>query len=346
MRIGLICTFLLISLSCSTGDGAQSMQGQRFLAQSDLDAIFAKASKLKSLRSFIVSRNGKILKEAYFASYDGDSLDDVRSVTKSVVGILIGIALDKQIIKSVNQPINDYLGAFLTGDPKKTANITIQHLLTMTGGFKWSEDIAEFSGWRRSNDPVAYVLRRPLSSKPGKTFNYNSGASHLLSAIISEASGKTTLEFAQQHLFEPLGIEHVDWQKLPRYYNGGAGLRLHPRDMLKIGQIVVDDGWYNGKRIVSASWLNKTVSFQKKVRSSTGYGYLWWTESKVPDRNAAAIGFGGQFIIVLPDMELVMVATSDWQGLTQLQADRQASAFTSLVRQELYPYLKSVANAN
>ena len=175
------------------------------------------ASDLEFLRSMIIWKNGEILGEEYFQDYPQDSLDHVRSVTKSIMSLLIGIAVDQQLIDNVDDPVSKYIGHLTEGYSPEKQGITIRQLLTMTSGFEWNEDgVEEFNQWASSSDHLAHLFNRDLVDTPGTTFNYNSGGSHLLSIILSEVSQISTLEYARKYLFDPLGIGKVRWRTIIR----------------------------------------------------------------------------------------------------------------------------------
>jgi CubicO group peptidase (beta-lactamase class C family) len=175
---------------------------------------------------------------------------------------------------------------------------------------------------------VQYVLDKPLIAQPGEIFTYNSGAFHLLSVIISRATGIQTLEFANQNLFEPLGIGDKIWEVDHQgYNNGAAGLKITPHDMVKIGQLMLHHGEYNGKWIVSSLWIERLISFKiitnKAVPYGSGYGHGWWNGQSEQGNYAFAMGWGGQFIITVPNLKLIVVATNKWSGVSGPVANEQ-----------------------
>ncbi len=307
-------------------------------SQINLNNIIDKAKSIKGLKNLLVSKDGKLIIESYFEPYSKDSLDHVRSVTKSVIGLLIGIALDKNIIESIDEPISKYLSD-TNGYKKHHNSITIRHLLTMTAGFNWSESASQYNQWVSSSDPTAYVLKRKMVNKPGEKFEYNSGVSHLLSVILTKASGITTLEFANRHLFKPLHIESVEWRKIDGYYNGGADLELKPRDMIKIGSLINNRGTFNGQQIVSKDWISASSKKQIQVDRNKQYSYQWWISPELPEANVMALGYRGQFIITLPESEAIIVATSIWRNI-DTSSDGTIPDFFQLVVKDIYPYLK------
>ncbi len=304
-----------------------------------IDQIDSQASKIYNLRSLLIYNGYEPLLESYYAKYPTDSLDHIRSVTKSIMGLLIGIAIEKGFITSIDQPISQFLKGKYSNYRDKYHAVNLKHLLTMSSGLNWDESkVSEFNQWVTSSDPVMYVLRRDIVNSPGSKFEYNSGASHLLSLVITEATGQSTLEFARENLFEPLDIVDSRWQKLGPYYNGGAGLELKPSDMIKIGQLMCGQGQYKGKQVINNQWINESIDYQLEVKGSLGYGYLWWVDGKRPERVAAAIGFGGQNIMILPDRGYTAVTTCNWQNLKG-GATEQQQQIGKFMLDTIYPYM-------
>ena len=289
-----------------------------------IDAAFSIARQMENLKSLVVSHDGNILREAYFGTGSAASPQSVWSVTKSVTGLLVGIAIDKGYIKSIDQPIGDFLSPIVPNIPSDRASIKIRHLLTMSGGFPCNELVApskylmaDYIDWANSANQVRYVLDRALIAQPGLTFEYDSGALHLLSVIVSQATGRQTQDFAQEYLFNPLGIGEREWGLDKQgYNNGAAGLKITPYDMVKIGQLVLNHGEYQGKKIVSSEWIDQMTRSQISTNNvllyGSGYGYCWWTGSTYEKGNYAfAMGYGGQAIVVVPNANLVVVATNE-----------------------------------
>ena len=322
-----------------SGCTSSSTQTPSPIQDIDLDLIHSKAKEIDGLKSLLISEDDSLTFAQYYVPYGKDSLDHVRSVTKSIVSILIGIAIDKGFIEDPYTPIHTYL-ASMKGFDEKHKNITLHHLLNMTSGIQWNEsNVSEFNNWVSSRDPIKYVLDRNVKNKPGQSFSYNSAGSHLLSVILTESTGMTAEEFGNRFLFDPLEI-NVRWQRLGKYSNGGAGLELRPRDMIKIGQLIANKGIHNNQRLISQEWIEASTTTQIKLgQSTTSYGYQWWLEDQVEDKVCMAMGFAGQFIVVFKEMEHVIVATSLWRG-RKGKTDKQQSQIINLISKFIYPYLK------
>ena len=273
--------------------------------------------------SLLVAKNGRLAYEAYFHGNRQDSLNDVRSVTKSVVSTLVGAALREGTLRSLDQTVGELLPPTAALVPADKEDITLRHLLTMSGGFEWTEvGAAGYNEWITSSDHLAYVLEQPLSDPPGSRFNYNSAAVHLLGVMLEGASGEELQTFADRVLFSPIGVSRSRWESVSNgFVNGGSGLDLRPRDLLRLGQLalqggrsgtamLVRDGWFEEAGMPQFGWRS-----QGEVLRSGSYGYLWWTESGRARDAFLAWGYGGQFVYVVPDADLVVVVTTDWRGV-------------------------------
>jgi CubicO group peptidase (beta-lactamase class C family) len=292
----------------------------------------------KNIHSLLIVRNGKLVVEAYFDPYDPGTKHQLASASKSVTAILVGIALQDGILRDLDQKIEEFFPeAGESRDPRKK-EITLEHLLTMTAGLRWHETDRSYLDVRnslvqmtRQRDWVRYILNQPMAAKPGEKFNYNSGASHLLSAILQKQTGLTAAQYAERKLFAPLGITDYAWEMDPEGNTvGGWGLMLTPRDMAKLGYLFLRSGRWEGEQVVPASWVSESTRKQVEVVSSSdfryrlwqrlyrlfgreaairtySYGYHWW----IPDFGGyAARGHGGQEIFVILNMDLVIVFTS------------------------------------
>ncbi len=289
-------------------------QGVASSALADL-VDFGAANDMDSL---LVVRNGVIVAEAYYAPFRPGLRHSVNSVTKAVVGTLTGIASKSGDVRSLDEPVLDSF-AFRTIerlDADKKA-MTIAQLLDSTSGIDWQEPLTDapptsMLEMERSRDWVEYILDRPMAQRPGAGFNYDSGAWHLMSAILAKKTGMDTLAYAQQTLFATLGIADVRWRADPQgVRNGGYGIFLQPRDMAKIGYLYLHRGEWDGKQILPASWtdavFNASVDMHVSPAVSFRYARGWWS---IPDKHAVmAVGFLRQLIIVLPDSDVVAVVT-------------------------------------
>jgi CubicO group peptidase (beta-lactamase class C family) len=309
-----------------------------------------------NVHAVLVERHGRLVAELYrvgpdrpidvlygignpFASdvrFAADVLHDVRSVSKSVVGLLVGIAVHDGRIASLSAPA---LGAFPELANLRTSErdaITLEHLLTMSSGLRWAEwDAGPISSdetrllWKA--DPVRFVFERPLVAAPGTLFNYNGGGTTTLAELLTRASGKPLVELAREQLFEPLGI--TDWTWATDFRGrplAHAGLRMRPRDMLKLGRLVLDRGRWRERRVVPEAWVVESlrphvstgIELAAIAPDAAGYGYQWWT-GRFPWRGrelawSAAFGNGGQRIFAVPDLDVSVVTTAGDYGSIEI----------------------------
>lgn len=334
--------WLLVGLAGSAiACGSDATQG---IDPNLLAHAYARARETPGIRSLLVQRHGVLVAEEYFHGSGPDSLDQVWSVTKSVMSILTGMALERGYLTSLDQTLDDFLRPVVDSLPADKGRITLRQLLTMTSGLQWHELDGgdDYDRWVTSGDMVQYAIDRPWASVPGTTFLYNTGAAHLLSVILTEATGMSTLEFASQYLFGPLGITQLDWWMDDRgYYTGGMGLYLRPRDMMKIGEAFLRHGVWHGAQIVDAAWIGESTAPQvvtgNAVPFGPQYGYLWWVGHGQGTAFYFANGFAGQFILVAPDLDLVVVATSAWRGLDWDSAGAQWSAVIGVIVNHVLP---------
>ena len=295
-----------------------------------LDEAYARARETPGILSLLVERNGVLVAEEYFHGSAADSLDQVWSVTKSVMSILTGIAREQGYLTGLDQTLADFLTPIADSVPPDKGRITLRNLLTMTAGLEWHEldGGGEYNTWVTSGDMIQYAIDLPRVAEPGEVFHYNTAATHLLSVILTEATGTSTLDFARRNLFGPLGIDSVDWWTDDRgYYTGGMGLFLRPRDMLKLGELFLHQGAWEGAQVVPQEWVREStraqVSTGNAVPFGDEYGYLWWLGRAQGRDFYLANGYAGQFIVVAPALDLVVVATSDWHGMTWNEAGAQ-----------------------
>jgi CubicO group peptidase (beta-lactamase class C family) len=265
--------------------------------------------------SFLVVRNGWMVLERYMHDHDSEDRHHLFSCTKSITSTLLGIAARMGYVESIDTPISDYFPELTsnTTDQAKKA-IRIRNLLQMTSGFEWNEEhygkvLNDYDRMVRSENWVSFVLEKPMVSQPGETFLYNSGVSHLLSAIITMATGNSTLDFAISNLFRPIGISGYDWEMDPQgFYNGASKMKLTPEDMARIGYLYLRNGTWNDARILDESWVEMTAAALVPVDGSLSYSLQWWV---APNIGAYfALGWGYQSIIVVPRYDLVVVVTA------------------------------------
>ena len=283
------------------------------------DLIGAIASgKYTKIDSIILAREGKLVLEQYFNGYSRDKLHTIRSATKSIGSLLVGISVDRGAIKSVKSPLCNYFNTLRTHPDPRARAVTIKSLLTMTSGFECDDHQADAfvceRGMKKSKDWLEYALSLPMAYRPGEHWAYNSASLVLLNPIIRQTSGLKVHDFADRYLFGPLGITEYSWKFSPkgRAWLAGSAAML-PRDMAKIGQLCLNRGLWEGQRIVSQAWLTESTAPHVISEYGFPYGYLWWRGGQtIRGRDIQAYwaqGNGGQIILVCPDLNFVAVFT-------------------------------------
>jgi CubicO group peptidase (beta-lactamase class C family) len=278
----------------------------------DFASARAAAASLPQLHGLIVSQRGAVVLEYYARGRGAGRLANVKSASKSVIAALVGIAIERTLIANVREPIARWFPELRKdADPRRRA-ITIEDLLTMRSGLE-STSGGNYGQWVSSRNWVRSALARPMVSDPGTSMEYSTGTSHLLSAILTKASGKSTHQFAAEVLARPLGFTLAPWPRDPQgIYFGGNEMLLTPRQMLSIGELWRNRGRAGGAQVVPAAWVE--TSCQPRTRSrwdpDREYGYGWWMQTFGGHRACFAWGFGGQYIMVFRDLDLVVVVTS------------------------------------
>ena len=269
----------------------------------------------------VIVKDGVIVDEYYKDGYDQNSVFTLQSTSKSVTSALIGIAIDKGYIPSVNEPISTYFPQILESGSEYKSQITIWNLLTHTTGLNAS-DTANWNEWLASDNWVNYVLERPATSRPGTVFSYFTGNTHLLSAIIQQATGKTAYEFGEEYLFDLLDMDSVECSTDPQgISDGGNGFAMNIYDMAKFGELYLNNGNWNGQQIISEQWVKDSTTLQfDRSSGSADYGYQWWVRTFGENNHPAyfAQGHYGQYIFVVPDLNLVVAITSHYEGSTSV----------------------------
>ena len=313
---------LLASIACSGADARPEYvppsppppkrEVAATLDTARLEQAYARAAELSRLKSLIVQWKGEIVGERYYHGATRQSRANIKSASKSIISALVGIAIAQGKIEGTNQPLAELLRAETRALDSTKRAITVGNLLSMRAGLQ-STSFENYGSWVTSRNWVANALRRPLVAEPGGEMIYSTGNTHLLSAILTRKAGMSTHQFAQRYLGRPLGIEIRPWQRDPQgIYFGGNDMYLTPRDMLKIGTLYLNGGAYQGKQIVPRAWVDS--SWTERTTSPWNghrYGYGWWTRTAQQHTVRFAWGYGGQFIFVVPELQLVVVATSD-----------------------------------
>ena len=301
-----------------TNDWLTSSLREANLNQSRIEDMFEYIEDNSfDIDSILVVKNGNLTVEEYLTEdYNSTDLHSVYSVTKSVVSALIGIAIEEGYIESVDQKMLDFFQDVNVLNKTNKENVTIEHLLTHTSGVYWREDQLPYSSAENSfnlmtDSPnwVEFLLNLSMENEPGTVRNYNSGDSHLLSAILTNATGTSTYLYAKEHLFDPLGIKELEWYQDPQgIFFGGSYLRLTPRSMAKFGYLYLNNGTWDQEQLVSKEWVLNSSRVHVTLDDWTSYGYQWYVYPQV--NSYLALGYQQQIIWITPEYDLVIVFTS------------------------------------
>lgn len=315
-----------------------------------LDALRAHLDEHYShIDSLLVVRNGYLLREDYHHGTGPDDLHNVKSVTKSVLSALVGIALDTGDLPGLDEPLGTFFPYhFASIADRAKREITLEDLLTMRSGLDWQEWGPSTVQMTASPDWIRYVLDRPLANRPGERFNYSTGDTHLIAGALQQAAGMTLLEYADLYLFGPLGITDRRWPADPQGITvGGSELALRPRDMAKIGFLYLNQGRWDGHDVIPAGWVRTStephitvVPRDASSRPPVCYGYLWWLRPQQDLGSFMAVGFAGQFIYVLPTLDLVVVMTGDLKTAPKTFTDNRMIREFNVVEEFLVPAIR------
>jgi CubicO group peptidase (beta-lactamase class C family) len=312
----------------SASPGSQGLDPER------LARGVERVRELPGARTLLVVRNGRIVAERSFA---GSGLDrrphDVKSASKSLLSALVGIALDRGWISGLDATLDRLLPPYAEALAPEKRRITLADLLSMRSGLA-STSGEHYGAWVSSGDWTRAALARPRVAAPGTEFAYSTGNSHLVSAILTEATGRSTLELAREVLLDPVGITVDSWQRSPEgYYFGGNGVEMTPRALARLGQLYLQEGRWNGRQVVPAEWVRTSTERHAEGWPDRygAYGYFWWLPPDAPWSSYAAIGYGGQILYVAPELRMVLVMTSTLESKGE-EWDRRAFAiFRSLL---------------
>lgn len=284
----------------------------RSVTDAELDAAIAGLPKLSA---FILFQGDRVLRETYANGGARDRPANIKSASKSILNALTGIALEQGLL-SLDDPASRHLPAYFEHLPADDARrrITVRHLVTMSSGLP-STSIRNYGAWVSSRDWLAYALRPEVNHAPGTTMTYSTGDTHLLAAVLTGATGKPLRQFAQEVLFGPLAMHVGGWDRDPQgFYFGGNNLALSPSSLLAFGRLYLDEGVHEGRQVLSPQWIAE--SWQPRFLNSSfnqrhDYGYLWWHTRFAGHSTWFAWGYGGQFLFVLPSLDMVVVLTGD-----------------------------------
>ncbi len=280
-----------------------------------INSLITAEDQYYNAKSLLIIKGGKLVFERYVRDMaDRDHYGHVQSVTKSINSLVTGIIFSEGIFDSIDQKLYDLIPTKFPNDDQKK-QITLRHLMTMRSGIEFDNDVFSMEIYvGKPDDPIKYILEKPSFADPGAEFFYQDCNPHLLSYAIGELTGSTLEEWAVERIFTPLGIQNYFWGSDPAGTSMGAhGLHIQPRDLAKIGQLVLDNGSWRGTQLIDSTWISESTQFQADMGSwgdenGWDYGYYWWV---IREWNAfAAWGHGGNFLFIKPDQELVIVMTA------------------------------------
>lgn len=321
----LVFSFLFIACENSTDSSIEfynweeSTAAEQGMQQDKLDEAFSRAEIVGSIDGLVIIKNGYLVGEQYYNGYDESRDHNVYSVSKSFLSAIVGVAIEQGYL-SLDDKMMDYFPEYVYDgiDPRKY-DVTIEHLLTMHMGIESesTNNYGVYMDYYNSSDWIKKAIEAPLLSAPGERMRYNTFETHLLSAIVNKAIGKSIRDFARDELFNPMGITLGDWESQNGYHFGGNTMHFTPKEIAVLGKLYLNNGRINDIQIIPEEWVTLTTSpvtswgqIQWGQFHDYNYGYLWWM-GKISFVNCyMALGYGGQYVIVFPDYNLIVAATS------------------------------------
>ena len=319
------CATLTLTLTISASQRSAPLDSAQ--GRPNFEAVDARARTLPRLHSLLVSRRGEVLFERYYDGVRRERPANIKSASKSVISALVGIAIQRKLIPDVRTPIVTYFPELARDPDARKRGITVEHLLAMRPGLEGTSN-RNYGAWVTSRNWVQHALARPMFAAPGEEMEYSTGNTHLLSAILTKVSATSTWQFANDVLAKPLGFTLAQWPRDPQgIYFGGNDMLMTPRQLLAFGELYLNDGRVNGQQIVPAQWVAKSCEGrERRFRRGGGppndpggvpdptrdrkYGYGWWVRDFAGHETCFAWGYGGQYVFVVPDLDLVVVTTS------------------------------------
>jgi CubicO group peptidase (beta-lactamase class C family) len=325
---------------------------QPTVASFDAAALDRAALTLPKLHSLLVSHKGVVLFERYYHGARADRPANVKSASKSVISTLVGIAIDRRLIPSVREPIATYFPSLGGARDAARRAITIEHLLTMRTGLD-STSGRGYGAWVTSKNWVDYVLARPMVAQPGESMDYSTGNTHLLSAILTRVTKRSTWRFANDVLARPLGFTLPPWPTDPQgIYFGGNDMLMTPRQLLSFGELYLNGGRTRGRQVVPEAWVTQSCQGRPRElpRWARGggpggvtdplrdrqYGYAWWVHELGGHETCFAWGYGGQYVFVVPSLSLVIATTSS-PNVSEERRDHRRQLVDVLTRLVVQP---------
>ena len=311
--------------------GPAFTQPERF----DAERLRVEAAKLPQLHTLRVSHRGTLIGQYDDRPSRGAALANIKSASKSIIALLVGVAASRGVLPSLDTPVTRWFPQLRTDPDTRKRAITLEHLLTMQSGLE-STSGEQYGRWVRSRNWVSFALARPIVDTPGTGMQYSTGTSHLLSAILTKATGQSTHAFAQQSLATPLHFTLARWPRDPQgIYFGGNEMLLTPAQMVAVGELWRNKGRVGERQIVPEAWV--AASCEPRTRSvwdpTREYGRGWWVQDIGQHRACFAWGYGGQYIMIFPSLDLVVTATSSPTMSDERHGHR--AALFDLIRREI-----------
>ena len=305
-------------LNYSWQESSPELQGMN---SSKLDSAAGDMAAKGYVDALLVIRNGYLVSEDYYNGYNRETPHNIMSVSKSFLSVITGLAFQYGHLDSLEEKMLDYFPEYVyPGMDQRKKDITIRHLLSMRMGIggEADNDYALYREIYASDNWIKNTIELPLLSAPGEKMRYNTFQTHLLSAIITRASGMSTLDFARNSLFEPMGIDVDFWEQGPSgYFFGGNSMFFTPREMAVLGLLYLNGGLLEGRQIISADWIALSVTPTRAenvaewgVLKEYNYGLLWWLGKINGYKLYMALGYGGQTVLVFPELDLIIVTTA------------------------------------
>ncbi|MFT4605532.1 MAG: CubicO group peptidase (beta-lactamase class C family) [Rhodothermales bacterium] len=278
---------------------------------SDFEESVGRAEAIAPLNSLLIWHQDSLVVEAYFRGMGESRRVNIKSASKSVLSALVGIAVADGDLDSLDRPLADFLPEYFRSGAADKNEISLRHALTMKTGLE-TTSFANYGAWVSSSDWVRFQVDQPLECEPGACWSYSTGTSHLVAVILSRTTGQSLHAYAQERLFGPMGIAIPTWDRDPQgNFLGGNNMALRPKDLLAFGRLYLQDGQWNGKQILSADWIRDSWgNYGRSPWNGNRYGYFWWNRDLAGERVWFAWGYGGQFVFVVPRLDLVVVMTA------------------------------------
>lgn len=278
-----------------------------------LAQAFDSAARMPRLRSLLVARHGDLIREAYYNGARADGRANIKSASKSIISALVGVAIAEGHLTGLDQTVAPFFPDYVRANPDaRIHQVTIEDLLSMRAGLQ-PTSFGSYGAWVSSSNWVQNALARPFVDEPGGRMLYSTGSSHILSAVLTRATGMSTLAYARTKLFDPMGIRLASWTADPQgIHFGGNEMSLRPRELLAFAELYRNGGRHDGVQLVPESWIER--SWTQRTTSpynGHGYGLGWWLRERRGYDVYFAWGYGGQYAFIVPELELTVVMTSD-----------------------------------